>query len=376
MQKVYGYNPGILLLQLFLLSSSYTEFGGFLLFTYVSLHKILFCDIRTNYYYISDQMRDRFGFESNILLNLPHHWEQRICSEEYKKMNNVEVELLFGEKRTSYELLHRLEDVRGNRFWAHNSGCLLWNKDKTVPLFMSGRVTMHDKDYSVDQITGFQKDIKALAQLEKLQRDDRQTHVIGFCLNHFAKLNRDGATYKGNMLLYHIGSSLLTRLRSKMTFYRLDDVYFMAVIAPEFSDKRVALIDEIRTIIEDEYKAAEVFDKNPVSFALLPFARSTKTVQEFMELVNDTIDAAKDTPNLPYVSISDEKQREIAQNEHMLYTLHKNVQNNMENFRIIIQPAVHAGTKLPAGGEALIRWRYDGRDILPDELLPLSVGAG
>ena len=330
-----------------------------------------FGDIRTNYYYISDQMRDRFGFESNILLNLPHYWEQCICDEEYKKMNSVEVELLFGEKRSSYELLHRLEDVRGNRFWAHNSGCLLWNKDRTVPLFMSGRITMHDKDYSVDQITGFQKDNKALTHLEELQRDGRRTHVIGFCLNHFPKLNQNGATYKGNMLLYHIGSSLLTRLRSKLTFYRLDDVYFMAVIAPEFSGERLALINEIRTIIGDEYKAAEVFDKNPVNFALLPFARSSKTAQEFMELVNDTIDTAKDMPNLPYVSISGEKKREIAQNEHMLSTLHKNVQNNMENFRIIIQPAVHAGTEVPAGGEALLRWKYNGQDVLPSQLLPL-----
>lgn len=98
-----------------------------------------FGDVQKNYFYISNHMRDRFGFESNLILNLPHHWEQRICDPEYKKINSLAVERLFGEKQESYELLHQVEDVHGNRVWVHNSGMLQWNADKTVPLFLAGR---------------------------------------------------------------------------------------------------------------------------------------------------------------------------------------------------------------------------------------------
>lgn len=196
-----------------------------------------FGDIRTNSYYISDLMRDRFGFDSNLLQDLPHFWEQCICDEEYKKMNSTEVELLFSEKRTSYELLHRLEDVYGNRFWAHNSGVLLWNEDKTIPLFMSGRVTVQGNNYSIDQITGFQKEHKAALKLSSLQKSRQKTDVIGFCLNDFEKINHGKSTYKGNMLLYHIGTRLLSKLGSQILFYRLNDVNFMAIVSPEFTSQ-------------------------------------------------------------------------------------------------------------------------------------------
>ena len=153
-------------------------------------------------------MRDRFGFDSNLILNLPHHWEQRICDPECKKINSQAVESLLGEEQESYELLHQVEDVHGNRVWVHNSGMLQWNADKTVPLFLAGRITLRDKAYSVDQISGFKKDYKALVQLEKMQTEKQPAEVIGFCLNHFPKINRVKSTYQGNMLLYHIGNRL------------------------------------------------------------------------------------------------------------------------------------------------------------------------
>ncbi|MDO5135338.1 MAG: EAL domain-containing protein [Eubacteriales bacterium] len=330
-----------------------------------------FGDIRANCYYISDLMRDRFGFDSNILPDLPHFWEQCICDEEYKRMNNIEVELLFSEKRTSYELLHLLEDVYGNRFWAHNSGILQWNEDQTVPLFMSGRVTVQGNSYSTDQITGFQKEHKAVVKLAFLQHAKQKTDVIGFCLNNFDKINKGGSTYKGNMLLYHIGTRLLSKLGSKMTFYRLSDVDFMAILEPEFADQSLELMDTIRLIIEDEYTAAEIYFTHSAQFSILHYMYDSGTAQEFMELVNETIDMAKRTPNVPYVTLSDERKKKVEETEQMVSTLYKNIHNNMENFRIVIQPAVHAKTYLQAGEEALLRWRYEGRDIPLEDLLPL-----
>lgn len=90
-----------------------------------------------------------------------------------------------------------------------------------------------------------------------------------------------------------------------------------------------------------------------------------------MELVNETINIARHKPDTAYVTLSDERKKNIEQTEQMLSTLYKNIQNNMENFRIMIQPAVHAQTGRLAGGEALLRWRYENKDILLEDLLPL-----
>lgn len=335
-----------------------------------------FGDIKKNYFYVSDHMRDRFGFDSNLMLNLPHHWEQRICDEEYKRINSQAVEKLFCEKQDSYELLHLVQDVHGNRIWVHNSGTLQWNTDRTVPLFLSGRITLQDKDYTIDQISGFQKDYKALAHLEELRQRGEQPTVIGFCLNHFSRINQDGGTYYGNMLFYHVGNHLQSKLRGQMTFYRLDGNRCVAVLEPEQAERREALLEEIRAIIEEEYRAIEVYDRNPVSFAILQDTRNMGTAREFLETVCERIDMARQMPNLPYVSESEELKKEIEQTGQMVATLRKNVQNQMENFRILIQPAIHADTGKLAGGESLLRWRYKGRDVLPEQLLPLLEAEG
>ena len=74
---------------------------------------------------------------------------------------------------------------------------------------------------------------------------------------------------------------------------------------------------------------------------------------------------------MPYVEVSEKQREEITKTERMVKMLHQNVQNHMENFRIVIQPAVFTGTKNLAGGESLVRWSYQGKDVLPNELLPM-----
>lgn len=330
-----------------------------------------FGDIQKNYFYISDLMRDRFGFESNLILNLPHYWEKCICDEEYRLLNNKAVERLFDEKQDTYEVLHILQDVHGNRFWAYNSGTLQWNADHTAPLFLAGRITMQDKDYSVDQISGFQKDHKALAQIEEMQRAGQKAVVIAYCMNHFDKLNRTSPTYYGNLLVYHTGRHLVSELGGHLTFYRLDGVNFMAILHPDETEDPVVLLERMRAIIEREYENAEVGDANPASFALLEYESGAGTPQEFLETVYETIDTARQMPNLPYLTVSEERRRQVEQTERMLTVLRKNILNNMENFRILVQPAVKAGAHDLAGGEVLLYWTYEGQDILPPVLYPL-----
>lgn len=145
----------------------------------------------------------------------------------------------------------------------------------------------------------------------------------------------------------------------------------MAIIAPEFIAERFALVKEIRSIIEEEYKAIEVYDASAANFTVLRYQKEIGTPQEFLEIVYQMIDTARNMPTMPYVDVSEKQQEEITKTERMVKILHQNVQNHMENFRIVIQPAVFAGTKDLAGGESLVRWSYQGKDVLPNELLPM-----
>ena len=321
-----------------------------------------FGDLRENVFYISDQMRDRFGFSDNLITNLPHQWEQRICLEEYKKRNSQTVELLFREKRRTYELLHPVEDVHGNRLWVHNTGVVRWNADQTAPLFLTGHITLAHKDYAVDPISGFQMEYQALLKLEELA--GQSTAVIGFRLNHFAQLNAGQGTYQGNMLLYHISRRLRVELGETMSFYRLEGVHFLAIVAPEHLSRQAALLEQLQEIIRQEYHKIELFHHDPASFAVLNWDQTTETPQAFLETVRARIARARHIPQHNFFTPPQERHQ-------MLDALRRDIRHGMENFRIVVQPAVFAETHRLAGGEALLRWEFQGRDVLPGSLLPL-----
>lgn len=112
-----------------------------------------------------------------------------------------------------------------------------------------------------------------------------------------------------------------------------------------FVEERFTLIKEIRSIIEEEYKAIEVYDAPAANFTVLSYHKGNGTPQEFLEIVYQMIDTARNMPTMPYVDVSEKQQEEITKTERMVKILHQNVQNHMENFRIVIQPAVFTGTK-------------------------------
>ena len=56
---------------------------------------------------------------------------------------------------------------------------------------------------------------------------------------------------------------------------------------------------------------------------------------------------------------------------NLALALSQDVDNNMENFRIVVQPVVSAGDGRAIGGEVLLRWSFEGKDVSPGIFIPL-----
>ena len=330
-----------------------------------------FGDMARDLFYISDNMRDEFGFRSNVVPGLLEEWAKRIPSPQYREMYRRQLQEMLQEKRTVHDLRYQIRNARGKTVWIRCFGLMKWNEDKTKPLFFSGRVTHQDDDFVVDPITNFPRATATFGRIEQLIQTRQKCLAIGFGLNSITELNNArGRTYSDH-LVSNIADELMKNLMDKMSFYRLEGMRCMALVEPTCRESREELVKQIREIVENGYRSAGLSVHQPCSFALMECPGAHLSPSDFAETMVSLIKVARHDPRQPFVEDSMENREKIREISNIALALSGDVLRGMENFRILVQPVVSAESGAVVGGEALLRWRFQGRDIPPALFIPM-----
>ncbi len=329
---------------------------------------IYFGDLQTNCFYISDNMRETFGFSENIVPDLLKEWERCIATPEHLKLYQDDVKSILAEKRKIHDIRYQVRDVSGSIMWIRCYGKLLWDEEKGIPLFFSGSVTRQDNTLIIDPITNFPRESMALRKLEKLTQP---TTVIAFSLNHFTEINETKGRYVANTLIRNVAESISSCLGGSLSFYRLDGLRFIAIPLEGVQADIAGMVATLRKVIDEEYHRANITVHRSSSFGIIEFDGASETPQSLLENAIVLISSAKASSDSEYVEFSPENIGNMKQTASMALVLSQNVLNSMENFRIVIQPVVSSATGVPAGGEVLMRWRYKGKDVSPAVFIPL-----
>ncbi len=332
---------------------------------------LYFGDLQSNNFYISDNMRDTFGFKDNIVPNLLVEWENRISTKEDLELYRHDLSEIISQKKTIHDLRYKVKDFEGNNIWIRCCGIIKWNEDKTIPLFFSGRVSCQDKDFVVDAITNFPREHAAIAKINELCKISDHMYIIGFCLNNFTEINETKGRYFGNLILQHIANRLYNRFSSRVSFFRLDGMRFMGIVSPTCKETVDDIVEKMREIIEQEYRTADISVRHPCAFGVLNYNDENESAQMVLENTITLILAAKTLPDAKYIEHSPENVRRMKEMANMALRLGQEVANNMKNFRIVVQPIVTANGNEPIKGEALLRWKYDGQNVSPAVFIPL-----
>lgn len=331
-------------------------------------HYIYFGDLKTNKFFISDSMRDTFGFSSNIVNDLLKEWADRIATPEYKRLYQEDIAQMLREKRSKHDLRYQVKDVNGTVFWIRCCGILQWNEDRSAPIFFSGIVSSQDNLFLIDPITNYPREHMAVENLSALKKS---TTIIAFSLNHFTEINETIGRYNANLLLQTIAERLVKNLGHDLDFYRLDGMRFLAIAQNGLHIDREKAIENIRGIIDREYHLAGISVRHSSSFGILTFSNLYDDPHMLIENAIAVLSSAKKQPNKDYVVYSIKNMKELKHLSNMSLVLSQNVLQEMEHFRIVIQPVVSTKTEIPIGGEVLIRWRYKSKDISPAMFVPM-----
>ena len=330
-----------------------------------------FGDMAKDLFYISDNMRDEFGFRSNVVPGLLKEWAKRIPSPQYRDMYRRQIQTMLLEKRTVHDLRYQIRNAAGKTIWIRCFGLLKWNEDKTQPLFFAGRVTHQDDDFVVDPVTNFPWATAMFSRVEQLRQAGRQCLAIGFSLNSITELNNARGRTSSDHLVSNIADELMKNLMDKMSFYRLEGMRYMALVDPACAESREELVHQIREIVENGYKSVGLSVHHPCSFALMECPKARLTPSDFVENMVSLIKVAKQDSKQLFVVDSQENSEKIRNMSNIALALSRDVLRSMENFRIVIQPVVSVQTGQVVGGEVLLRWTFQGQDISPAVFIPL-----
>lgn len=329
-------------------------------------------DMQKDLFFISDNMKEDFGFQQNLVSGLLKQWSKRISTPEFQELFWQDISSMLREKRTIHDLRYQVRDVNGNNLWIRCYGILKWNKDKTKPLFFSGRVTHQDKNFVVDPITNFPREHASFQQLDELRKSGEHVLVIGFSLNGFTELNNTKGRAYGDRLFKKVADALTEELFWKMSFFRLEGMRCMAIVNSAcMSEGQDALVKQIRDVITKCYTTMDLSVQNTCSFGVMEYPNGNMSPDDLVENLVSLIRVAKQDSKLDYVDYSTPNIKRAKQISNMVLALRQNVSNNMEHFRVVIQPIVSAGDGTVIGGEVLLRWTFEGQDVSPAVFIPI-----
>ncbi len=336
-----------------------------------SAYYLYYGDLRTNVFYISENMKRDFGYDDNIVVNFMNTWEERIVNKDDLLLFRTDITDVLQQRSPVHDLRYRVVDSAGNVVWIRCYGHIKWSSDGQIPLCFAGSIARQDKNYLVDPVTNLRCTHAAIQHIESCQENSWSISVIGFALNHFTQINELKGRYAANMMLQRLVSGIDAVFSGKLDFFRLDGMRFIGVGRTLSDVELEKAVQKISDMIEDVYSKNQLNMRFPGSIAVISEVDFGKSAQDVLSDLISLLSVAKKTPMDDYVKYSD-RAIESQKNKALLtISLNNDIANDFENFRLVIQPVVSADGYCIESGECLLRWRYEGRDVPPPDYISI-----
>ncbi len=356
-----------------------TYFDVSFLLTSLSIHNgtsyFFFGDMQKNLFFISENMREKFGFDNNIVSDLIGQWASRITDPDLLKRYWDDINAVMEKRKSWHDMRYRIKDATGNDTWIRCVGRLKWNDDGTKPLFFSGRVIQQDEDFVVDALTNFPTETVLIKRLVHFRENDQPCQAIGFAFHNIPQINNSHGRSYGDHLIREITRELFDQLGKELTFYRLSGMRCIALTVPHSEEKTREIISAIKSITDKAYQRQEIAFQRTCSFAVMSYPQEGVLAQDFVENMESLIKVAQQSPSQMYIDNSDGNIQRIRKVSNLENQLIKDIINGMDHFRIVIQPIVSAKDGSPIGGETLLRWRFQDEDVPPSVFIPIIENA-
>lgn len=328
-------------------------------------------DLESNLFYISDDMRDTFGFKSNMVTDLIVEWEKRIESPDELAAFRESIEDVLSGKIDKHDLRYRIRDRDGNYIWVHCHGLVRRCEETGKAIFFSGAVSRQEQKFVVDPVTNFPREYGAMLRLRELKEKNHEVTIIGFTLNNFSEINELRGRSVADILLRDISKKLTQYFENKLRFFRLDGMRFIGIVSPELNESVEQIILQIKEIITGLYYNNNIVVRTPCSVGVIRESNEKISPQDMIVNMVMLLSSAKHSSETDYVEHSQRNIHEQRQRTQMSMELNRDVVEGFNDFRIVIQPTVSTKDNRMSSGEVLLRWQFEGKDVSPALFIPM-----
>ena len=329
-----------------------------------------FGDLQKDAWYLSDSMKENWGFENNVVHDLLNRWKKFIPYKEDLELYENDIEELLKLRKNVHDLIYRVVDKGGEEFWIRCFGYIKWDDAGEKPLFFCGHVSRLNHAFDTDPITNFPREKAAMRDISTIFYNKKKAFFLCFRLNGFGEINEIRGRNIGNNLLKDIATGLLKNFDSNIQFYRLDGLRFLLMVSEKCEKGAKEISKEIKKIIGDLYSEYNLPIRYPCGVGILGELDSNMSVIEIMTDVSSVLDIAKNKPEIDII-YSEQTLSDHREQKQMVLEIGRDVANNMNNFRVVMQPIVSSKTHQIVGGEMLLRWKYLGQNISPMIFVPI-----
>ena len=330
-------------------------------------------DLQKNIFFISDNLKEDFAFPGNLVSNFIEVLEEKIDPEDQPAHRENWQDTL-RDKRSAHDIRYRIWNSQGHLVWMHCHGTVKWSADRNTPLFFSGIMTVLRGANQTDPITTFSTVESAYAELSELCYSDSPLMVLCFSLQNFSDINQIYGRETGDEILHTFGARLDQALGYGFRFFRLNGAHFLAVSKAVVDPSFPSLM--IRNTAETVYREHGIYLIYPCSVGVLFYPDDAGSVKELMERALSVSQAAAMHPELDYLRYTPDTDRDEQDQAQLRFALNYCVSHDFEGFRVVVQPQVAASTGAIAGGEVLLRWNYQGKEISPSCFIPILEQSG
>ena len=233
--------------------------------------------------------------------------------------------------------------------------------------------------WNTDNLTGLADRYGFENQMLKSMRVARQTAMSGYVLlmdfDDFKTVNESYGMECGNSMLIEFARFLKKNFGETAYIFRIDGDEFALVLE---DCTRAEAHNVVGTIMERTQKIWEVLGERfycTISLGAAPFPDADASAEDTVRHGEMSMYTAKRQGKNASVFYSEDVQRANKISTEMIRSMRDAVSAGFVGFSMEYQPWVGMDGRI-VGCESLIRWNHDGKQVSPDEFIPVAEQTG
>ncbi|NPA30099.1 MAG: EAL domain-containing protein [Epsilonproteobacteria bacterium] len=213
-------------------------------------------------------------------------------------------------------------------------------------------------------------------QIAQAWREGHYSSLLFLDLERFKQINDTYGHKVGDQLLKEVAARLVKLLRQSDTVCRLggdEFIVFLPMLSPVKEDVRAKterVAEKIHAVFKRAVQIEEYELYTTASIGAVVIEEKEESLDEVLRKADIAMYQAKKSGKSRTVFYDEEMDAHLQRSVKIENALRHVVEK--EELYLLYQPIVEVSSAEVCGAEALLRWRYEGRDIPPSEFIPIA----